>query len=69
MPESVTVIVEDQKLLADARTFKTGSRGYWAGGKLVIGGRRYQASVSLVEIGSKPGARGAAPAPVAKAAK
>lgn len=53
---TVEIKVADQKLLADARTFKTGSRGYWAGGKLVLNGKRYQTSISLVEIGSKPGA-------------
>ena len=36
-----------------AKDFRTGSRGYWAGGKLVFEGKRYQAQVQLVEIGSK----------------
>lgn len=39
---------------AEARTFSTGSRGFYFGGKVVIAGKRYQASVNLVEIGSKP---------------
>jgi hypothetical protein len=35
-----------------ARTFKTGSRGYGAYGKAEIDGKRYQISVNAVEIGS-----------------
>ncbi len=35
------------------KEFKTGSRGYYANGKIEIDGKRYQAQVQLVEIGSK----------------
>lgn len=35
------------------KLFSTGSRGFWAGGKVEIGGKRYQVQVQLVEIGSK----------------
>lgn len=35
------------------KEFKTGSRGFYANGKLEIEGRRYQAQIQLVEIGSK----------------
>lgn len=34
--------------------FKSGSLGFYAGGKIVHDGKRYQVSVSIVEIGSKP---------------
>jgi hypothetical protein len=37
-----------------AKTFKTGSRGYYANGKAEIDGKRYQVQIQLVEIGSKP---------------
>jgi hypothetical protein len=37
-----------------AKTFKTGSRGFYANGKVEIDGKRYQAQIQLVEIGSKP---------------
>ncbi len=37
------------------KNFKTGSRGYYANGKIEIDGKRYQAQIQLVEIGSKPG--------------
>ncbi len=36
------------------KAFKTGSRGYYANGKVEIDGKRYQAQIQLVEIGSKP---------------
>lgn len=35
------------------KQFKTGSRGYYANGKLEIDGKRYQTQIQLVEIGSK----------------
>ena len=35
------------------KDFKTGSKGYYANGKLEIDGKRYQAQYQLVEIGSK----------------
>lgn len=37
------------------KAFKTGSRGFYANGKIEIDGKRYQAQIQLVEIGSKPG--------------
>ena len=39
---------------APGKLFKTGSKGYYSSGKLEFNGKRYQASVQLVEIGSKP---------------
>lgn len=41
-------------LTADAKVFKTGSRGFFGMGKISIGEKRYQVQVQLVEIGSKP---------------
>lgn len=35
------------------KDFKTGSKGFFANGKLEIEGKRYQAQIQLVEIGSK----------------
>jgi hypothetical protein len=35
------------------KDFKTGSKGFYANGKLEIDGKRYQAQIQLVEIGSK----------------
>jgi hypothetical protein len=39
------------------KDFKTGSKGYFASGKVEIEGKRYQAQIQLVEIGSKTGAK------------
>lgn len=41
-------------MMAEEKTFKTGSRGYFGMGKIQIGEKRYQVQVQLVEIGSKP---------------
>jgi len=42
------------QLLAAPREFKTGSRGFYGQGKMVLpDGKRYQVQVQLVEIGSK----------------
>ena len=53
--EQVIVTVGGQTLVADARQFKTGSRGFYGSGKVTLtNGKRYQVSVNVVEIGSKP---------------
>lgn len=41
-------------MMAEEKTFKTGSRGFYGMGKIAIGEKRYQVQVQLVEIGSKP---------------
>jgi hypothetical protein len=41
-------------LVAVEKLFKTGSRGYFGMDKILIGEKRYQVQVQLVEIGSKP---------------
>ncbi len=46
-------------LTAPPKNFKTGSRGYYANGKVEIDGLRYQVQVQLVEIGSKKGTEAA----------
>ena len=43
-------------LTAPPKEFKTGSRGYYANGKVEIDGKRYQTQIQLVEIGSKKAA-------------
>ena len=54
----VELKTDDGKLIgvmtAPPRDFKTGSRGFYANGKLEIDGKRYQTQVQMVEIGSKP---------------
>ena len=54
---SVEIKQNDQSigiLNAAEKVFKTGSRGFFGMGKIQIDGKRYQAQVQLVEIGSKP---------------
>ena len=36
------------------KDFKTGSKGYYANGKMMAAGKNYQISIICVEIGSKP---------------
>jgi hypothetical protein len=49
-------------LAANPTDFKTGSRGYRGIGKVTIAGKRYQTSIQLVEIHSKPNGAGTADA-------
>lgn len=55
----VDVLIKDEdgktlgKLLASEKTFSSGSKGFFGQGKLEIDGKRYQAQIQLVEIGSK----------------
>jgi dienelactone hydrolase len=42
-------------LQASAKEFKSGSTGFYAGGKVTLAdGQRYQVSCSVVLVGSKP---------------
>ena len=45
---------DKQNFIIDKKDFKTGSKGYFGTGKMVAGGKRYQISIQVVEIGSKP---------------
>lgn len=53
----VTEMKVDGKLIgaltANAKEFKTGSRGFYGQGKIEIDGKRYQVQIQLIEIGSK----------------
>jgi hypothetical protein len=44
-------------LTAKEKVFGTGSRGYSGTGKVEIDGKRYQAQIQLIEIGSKQRAK------------
>jgi hypothetical protein len=45
---------DKQNFIIDKKDFKTGSRGYYGTGKMVACGKKYQISIQVVEIGSKP---------------
>jgi hypothetical protein len=56
----LTAVIRDEQggqvvgvVVAAAKTFATGSKGYHGQGKVEIAGRKYQAQLQLVEIGSK----------------
>jgi hypothetical protein len=55
-PNIVTIQLngDKQNFIIDKKDFKTGSKGYYGTGKMVAGGKRYQISIQVVEIGSKP---------------
>jgi hypothetical protein len=48
---------DKQNFILDKKDFKTGSKGYYGTGKMVAAGKRYQISIQVVEIGSKPKAK------------
>ena len=59
MSDAVKVVVSpdsshDFNFYAYTKTFSTGSRGYHTSGKIILGDKRYQVNIMLVEIGSKP---------------
>ena len=41
-------------IIGEERIFSTGSRGYNSSCKIEINGKRYQVSLNIIEIGSKP---------------
>lgn len=57
--ESLSVTIGDQRRTATRRgpdnPFKSGSLGYYLSDKVVLDdGKKYQVSMSIVEVGSKP---------------
>lgn len=58
MEESAKVTIEvggaTERITAQAKQFRTGSRGFYGQGKVqATDGRRFQVTVNIVEIGSK----------------
>jgi hypothetical protein len=51
---TIQLCSDKQNFILDKKNFKTGSRGYYGTGKMVAAGKRYQISIQVVEIGSKP---------------
>lgn len=54
MPQAVSLVVEGQTIVASLRTFASGSIGYYANGKIVIGGKKVQVGANLIIVGTKP---------------
>jgi hypothetical protein len=51
---AIQLLGDKQNFILDKKDFKTGSRGFYGTGKMVAGGKKYQISIQVVEIGSKP---------------
>ncbi len=55
----ITVEMKDEtdriigNITALPKDFKTGSKGFYAQGKMEVDGKRYQVQIQMVEIGSK----------------
>ena len=50
----ITIDDKTLELILSEKAFSTGSKGFWAGDKLLMSdGRRYQVQVQAVLIGSK----------------
>lgn len=52
--QALPITIAGQAMMAERRQFTTGSCGYNANGKVVIGGLTYQVSLNLTAVGSKP---------------
>ena len=51
--QNVQMDTRDPEIQPGSKPFSSGAAGYFAAGKVVIDGKRYQVSCSVVEIGSK----------------
>jgi len=51
---TITIDKAEQSVVLNKKTFSTGSKGYNGHGKMQVGEKRYQISINIVEIGSKP---------------
>jgi len=51
---TITIDKAEQSVVLNKKTFSTGSKGYNGYGKMQVDEKRYQISINIVEIGSKP---------------
>lgn len=54
LPEAITVQIDGQAIICSLREFSSGSKGYNANGKVLIGGKKFQVSGNVILVGSKP---------------
>lgn len=55
LPQNIAIVINgDQQTIGSWKEFKSGSLGYNANGKVLIGGQKFQLSCNLVLVGSKP---------------
>ena len=50
----ITIDKAEHGVVLNEKKFSTGSKGYNGHGKMQVGEKRYQISINVVEIGSKP---------------
>ena len=50
----ITIDKTEHSVVLNEKQFSTGSKGYNGHGKMQVGEKRYQISINVVEIGSKP---------------
>lgn len=53
-PESLPAKIDGYEVILIPKRFKSGSVGWYSGGKIEVNGVRCQLSLSLVVVGSKP---------------
>ena len=54
VPQLLTIKVGEQAVSGEFRTFSTGSKGWYIGGKTIVNGVRCQIACNVIIIGSKP---------------
>lgn len=54
VPKVIQAKIGEQVLTGEFRTFKSGSKGWYLGGKVYVGDTKCQVSCSVVIVGSKP---------------
>lgn len=54
MPNIITLQLGEQSITGEFRDFKSGSKGWYLGGKVFVAGAKCQMSCSITIIGTKP---------------
>lgn len=54
VPKVVKAVIEESTITGEFREFRSGSKGWYLGGKVYINGTKCQVSCSIVIVGSKP---------------
>lgn len=52
--ENFIVKIMEQDIICSKKEFKSGSRGFYGNGKILIEDKKYQVGLILTEVGTKP---------------
>lgn len=52
--KNFSVKILDQDVICSEKDFKSGSKGFYGNGKILINDKKYQVGLIITEIGSKP---------------